>query len=118
LGGFENHARLRFAALASGLVVVRAVIGRVDRRAFCRERFQHPTMHFLQRGFGDLVLGNAALIGNDDDAKASAIQQRDAFGNSRENVEVCPMGDVLTFDRPLIDNSVPIQKDGAIHEFT
>jgi hypothetical protein len=75
-------------------------------------------MHFLQGSFGDLLFGNAALIGDDDDSVAGAIQKRDALGHSREEVEVFPASDVLTLDRPLIDDSISIQENGAIHELT
>jgi hypothetical protein len=75
-------------------------------------------MHFLQGGFGDLLFGDAALIGDGDHAKAGTIQQRDTFGYAREDVEVFPPSDVLTLDRPLIDDSISIQENGAIHELT
>ena len=70
-------------------------------------------MDMIYVGWGVEPEGDAALIGNDEDAQAGLIQLCDGFGNSWEQVKVLPGCDVLSLRHFAVENAIAVQEDGS-----
>lgn len=110
--GFLEEACLRFAALAF-VLIVRTVIERIDVGAGRGEVLLQTSMKVLDVGAGGSTQGNAALVGNNDDAYPRAIEGGDGFFDPGEKVKILPAGDVFAFRRLAIDDAIAVEKHGT-----
>ena len=57
--------------------------------------------------------GDAALVGDHDDADAGLVQEMKSLWHVGENMEVFPTSNVLAFGHLLVQDSVAIEEDGV-----
>ena len=107
-----EEARQRLAAVAL-VLVMGAKIKAVDVCfRFCQKGLKLG-MDVLDIGSGVEAEGDAALVGDYDDAQAVSIQCGNRFRDAGKQVEVLPCGDVLAFGHFAVDDSVAVEKGSA-----
>ena len=67
----------------------------------------------LDIGGGVEAEGDAALIRDDEDAEAGAIEPSDGIGDAGEYFQLDGRGDVAAFGQLAIDDAVAVEEDGA-----
>ena len=97
----------RLPAVASGFVVGAEVEG-VDVGAVGLEFALELVVDGADGGCVVEAEGDAALVGDDDDAEAGLVEAGDGLGNAGEQVEVRPGGDVAPFRQLLVEDSVAV----------
>lgn len=55
--------------------------------------------------------GDAALVGNDDDAEAGAVEASDGLRYAGEQLEIVPGGDVATFRQLAVEDAIAVEED-------
>lgn len=93
--------------------VVRAEVEGVDVRAV---RLQ-PALQCgvdIAHVFGGIEAeGDAALVGDDDDAQARAVEASDGLRDAGQWLKLAPGGNVAAFRHLAIEDAVAVQEDGA-----
>ena len=56
---------------------------------------------------------DAALVGDDDDAQARAVEASDGLRDAGQRLKLAPGGDVAAFRHLAIEDAVAVQEDGA-----
>ena len=110
--GLFKEAGAGFAAVALALVV-RAEIEAV----YVRAGFGQSCLQLGVDGFyvcrSVEAEGDAALVGDYEDAQAVSIQCGNRFRDAGKQVEVLPRGDVLALGHFAVDDSVAVKKGSA-----
>jgi hypothetical protein len=107
-----EETRQRFAAVALAFVVG-AKVEAVHVRTADRQNPLHLGVDGVNVRRGIEAEGDAALIRNNEDAKASLIELGDCVGHAGQEFKVVPVGDVLAFWHFAVDDSVAVEKHGA-----
>lgn len=108
--GLQEHPGLRLAAAAL-VFVVRAVVKSVDVSAMEDQMLLHLCVERLNVGGGVFPQGNAALVADDEDAAAGAVEGGDGGDGAGKEVEIAPVADVGAFGRLAVDDAVAVEKD-------
>ena len=108
--GLFEEAWAGFAAVALALVV-RTEIKAVNVCAgFSESQLQLDVDGFHIRGRVKSE-GDAALVGDYEDAQALSIQCGNRFRDAGKQVEMLPAGDVLAFGHFAVDHPIAVEKD-------
>ncbi len=110
--GLVEQAGKRLAAVAVGLVVG-AKVERVDVGVVRVEFVLEYGVDVEDICRGVEVERDAALVGDDEDAHASAIQLRDGLMNAGQRLELVGRSDEAAFGHLLVDHAVAIEEDGV-----
>jgi len=73
-----------------------------------REMLAQAVVNLLDSGQRHVTQGHASLVRNDDHLTSGAVQVRNGLFYTGKQVEFLPAGNILTFPRLMIQNSVPI----------
>lgn len=118
-GGVREIAEGLVEESGSGLAafalifVVGAEVECVNARALGCEVLLELSVKRFDVGRCVVAEGNAALVGDDDDASAGAVERGDGGSGAGQEMEVAPMADVLAFGRLAVDDAVAIEEDAA-----
>jgi hypothetical protein len=111
LGLFEEAGE-GFAAVALTFVV-RAEVEAVDfGSGFCQNGLK-LSVDFVDILGGVKAEGDAALVGDDENAQAGPIEPRNGLGDAGKQFEVLPVGDVLAFGHLAVEDAVAVEKDST-----
>ena len=109
--GLVEHAGERLAAVALVFVVGADVEG-IDVRAGFGEGLLQVGVDCSYRSGGVFAEGDAALVGDDEDAEAGAVEAGDGVGDAGEQGESIPTGDVFALGELAVDDSVTVEEYG------
>lgn len=108
--GLMEESRERLAAIAF-LLVVGAEVEAVEMRTGLAQDQLQVRGDGLNVCDGVEAEGDAALIGDDDDAEAGAVELCDCLGHAGEQMEFIPRSHVLSFGKLFVEDSVTIEED-------
>jgi len=111
LGLFEEAGE-RLAAVAFALVM-RTEVEAVDSCAGLGEDGLQLGMDRVHISSGVEAEGDAALVGDDEDAQAGLVEPRDGLGDAGEQIEMLPAGDVLALGHFAVEDAIAVEEDGA-----
>src|SRR5215472_18886844 len=111
----KQHAGLRLAASAGGMLFVRAIVDRVNSCSSACQALTHAPVHGIHCRLAYQPLGHAALVADHDQAKAGPVQQDYAIGDPGQEAHVLPARDVLILRSFLKNYSITIEKRSSAH---